>query len=222
MKKFIKIVALAVCLTLVEPAITPSIGVETVEAATKKVKINITQKTISEGQSIKLKIVGTKKKVKWSSSNKKIATVTTKGVVKGIDGGNNKKQSLLDQKNQMVDAAQSQLDSLLAYGGYYYGTEYDYQRELSSANQEVLKYQKIVAALEGDDSPEGQSRLRKAKSSLIDAQNTVNDLNERWGRKVQIETLKNVIKSSESNYQTKLTEIEQKHQQNLTAIRESE
>lgn len=132
------------------------------------------------------------------------------------------KQSLLDQKNQMVDAAQSQLDSLLAYGGYYYGTEYDYQRELSSANQEVLKYQKIVAALEGDDSPEGQSRLRKAKSSLIDAQNTVNDLNERWGRKVQIETLKNVIKSSESNYQTKLTEIEQKHQQNLTTIRESE
>ena len=91
MKKFIKIVALVVCLTLVEPAITPSIGVETVEAATKKVKINITQKTISEGQSIKLKIVGTKKKVKWSSSNKKIATVTTKGVVKGIDGGNNKK-----------------------------------------------------------------------------------------------------------------------------------
>ena len=129
---------------------------------------------------------------------------------------------MLDQKNQMVDAAQSQLDSLLAYGGYYYGTEYDYQRELSSANQEVLKYQKIVAALEGDDSPEGQSRLRKAKSSLIDAQNTVNDLNERWGRKVQIETLKNVIKSSESNYQTKLTEIEQKHQQNLTTIRESE
>ena len=88
--------------------------------------------------------------------------------------------------------------------------------------EEVLKYQKIVAALEGDDSPEGQSRLRKAKSSLIDAQNTVNDLNERWGRKVQIETLKNVIKSSESNYQTKLTEIEQKHQQNLTTIRESE
>ena len=57
---------------------------------------------------------------------------------------------------------------------------------------------------------------------MIDAQNTVNDLNERWGRKVQIETLKNVIKSSESNYQTKLTEIEQKHQQNLTTIRESE
>ena len=57
---------------------------------------------------------------------------------------------------------------------------------------------------------------------MIDAQNTINDLNERWGRKVQIETLKNVIKSSESNYQTKLTEIEQKHQQNLTAIRESE
>lgn len=414
MKKWIKAVVFSLALILVIPVTVPQLDQIVVEAATKKPKLNITKKTISEGDSFNLKIKGTKKKVKWSSSNKQVATVTSKGVVKGIDGGNNKKtckimalvdgkkysckitvkgsrlstthlvleegeskslyvigskqtvtwksedenvatvedgvvnavspgetniiastntkkykcaikvtkkvlitdisvqstltirmgecatisvtpipsdateeltptytsdntnivvvsqdgevtpiasgqaqidvsfkdikktivvtvqktkaelikeentryeqekQSLLDQKNQMVDAAQSQLDSLLAYGGYYYGTEYDYQRELSSANQEVLKYQKIVAVLEGDDSPEGQSRLRKAKSSLIDAQNTVNDLNERWGRKVQIETLKNVIKSSESNYQTKLTEIEQKHQQNLTAIRESE
>lgn len=36
MKKFIKIVAFAICLTLVEPVITQSIGVENVEAATKK------------------------------------------------------------------------------------------------------------------------------------------------------------------------------------------
>ena len=164
--------------------------------------------------------------VSYKKKKKTIAVTVQKTKTELIKEENTRyeqeKQSLLDQKNQTVDAAQSQLDSLLAYGGYYYGTEYDYQRELSSANQEVLKYQKIVAALEGDDSPEGQSRLRKAKSSLIDAQNTVNDLNERWERKVQIETLKNVIKSSESNYQTKLTEIEQKHQQNLTTIRESE
>lgn len=86
MKKLFKAVALAVCLTMTAPAVIPYIGVETVEAATK-VKLNSTEEFISEGDTFKLKIVGTKKKVKWTSSNKKVATVSSNGVVKGIDGG---------------------------------------------------------------------------------------------------------------------------------------
>ena len=38
-----------------------------------------------------LTFTSTKKKVKWSSSNKKVATVSSKGVVKGIDGGANQR-----------------------------------------------------------------------------------------------------------------------------------
>lgn len=47
------------------------------------VKINVKKKTITVGGSVTLRIKGTKKKVKWSSSNKKVATVSSKGVVKG-------------------------------------------------------------------------------------------------------------------------------------------
>ena len=86
MKKLVKAVALAVCLTMTAPVVAPSIGIETVEAATK-VKLNYTKKTIKKGDSIKLKITGTSKKVKWSSSNKKVATVSSKGSVKGISKG---------------------------------------------------------------------------------------------------------------------------------------
>ncbi len=123
-----------------------------------------------------------------------------------------------DEQKRLTDAAQSQLNSLLSAGGYYYGTEYDYQKELSEANQLVARYQRRAAILEGDDSNEGQAELRKVKSDLANAQNTVNDLMNRWSRKEQIETLRNTINASESNYQTKLTEIEQKHQQNVIAI----
>ena len=90
MKKFIKALAIVLCLSMVTPVVAPSIGVETVEAATK-IKLNCTKKTIEEGESFKLKISGTKKKVKWSSSDKRIATVSSKGVVKGIDGGANQR-----------------------------------------------------------------------------------------------------------------------------------
>lgn len=46
------------------------------------VKISATKKTLYVGQSTTLKVTGTKKKVKWSSTNKKVATVTQKGKVK--------------------------------------------------------------------------------------------------------------------------------------------
>lgn len=410
MKKFFKAFAFAICLTLTTPLFMAGTQIETAEAATKRPKISITRKTIYEGESFKLKVIGSKQRVRWSTSNKRVATVTAQGVVKGIDGGTNKrtckitgsvggkkyscrvtvngsslnttdivfeegesrdlwiigndqsvtwssedesiavvnggtvialsagrtniiaatstktyrcvvtvtkkvlvtdisvqssvtmrvgqnttifatpipsnateeftptytsnntnivtvsqngvitpiasgqtqivvsfkdikktiivtvqktkaellaeedvryqqeKQSLQDEQKRLTDAAQSQLNSLLSAGGYYYGTEYDYQKELSEANQLVARYQRRAAILEGDDSNEGQAELRKVKSDLANAQNTVNDLMNRWSRKEQIETFRNTINASESNYQTKLTEIEQKHQQNVIAI----
>ena len=49
--------------------------------ASAKVKISATKKTLYVGKSTTLKVTGTKKKVKWSSSSKKVATVTQKGKV---------------------------------------------------------------------------------------------------------------------------------------------
>lgn len=49
--------------------------------ASAKVKLSATSKTLEVGKSTTLKVTGTKKKVKWSSSNKKVATVTQKGKV---------------------------------------------------------------------------------------------------------------------------------------------
>ena len=57
----------------------------TVQAA---VKLNKTETTVKVGKTTKLKVKGTKgAKVKWSSSKKKIATVSNKGVVTGKKPG---------------------------------------------------------------------------------------------------------------------------------------
>lgn len=55
--------------------------------AEAKVKVNKSKATISVGTTVQLKIKGTGKKVKWSSSDKKIATVSKKGKVKGKSAG---------------------------------------------------------------------------------------------------------------------------------------
>ena len=57
----------------------------TVHAGT--VKLNKTTVTITAGSTVKLKLKNNKKSVKWSSSNKKIATVSSTGLVKGIKSG---------------------------------------------------------------------------------------------------------------------------------------
>ncbi|MCR5202118.1 MAG: carbohydrate-binding domain-containing protein [Lachnospiraceae bacterium] len=56
--------------------------------AKKKIKLNKSKVTIKVGKKVTLKLKNAKKKkVKWKSKNKKIATVTKKGVVKGKKKG---------------------------------------------------------------------------------------------------------------------------------------
>lgn len=57
------------------------------EAYAAKVKMSKTLLTLTKGKSSKLSIKGTKKKAKWSSSNKKIATVSSKGKVSAKKAG---------------------------------------------------------------------------------------------------------------------------------------
>lgn len=55
--------------------------------ANAAVKINKTSVSVLRGKTYNLKITGTKKKTKWTSSNKKIATVSASGKIKGIKKG---------------------------------------------------------------------------------------------------------------------------------------
>ena len=57
-------------------------------SAFAKPALNKKKAKISTGQSVTLKVKGTKQKPKWTSSNKKIATVSKKGVVTGRSAGN--------------------------------------------------------------------------------------------------------------------------------------
>ena len=81
MGKFKKLCAIVMVIVLAF-SVTP----DSVFAA-KKAKISKTKATIYVGKTIKLKVKNNKKKVKWSTSNKKVAKVSKKGKVKGIKAG---------------------------------------------------------------------------------------------------------------------------------------
>lgn len=49
--------------------------------AAKKAKISKTKATLYVKNTLKLKVKGAKKKVTWSSSNKKVVKVSSKGIV---------------------------------------------------------------------------------------------------------------------------------------------
>ena len=50
-------------------------------------RLNKTAVTLIQGKTVKLRLIGTKRKVTWKSSNKKIAKVNKKGVVKALSPG---------------------------------------------------------------------------------------------------------------------------------------
>ncbi len=76
-----KIIACLIALTLVFTSINFS------EVSAKTIKLNKTKVLVRVGKTVKLKVKGTNKKVKWSTSDKKLATVSKKGVVKGKGHG---------------------------------------------------------------------------------------------------------------------------------------
>lgn len=84
-KKIIVALVMMLTITTVIPICISKEGI-TVEAAAK-VKLNMSSAYVVKGSTIKLSIKGTTKKVQWKSSNSKIATVNSKGIVKGIKKG---------------------------------------------------------------------------------------------------------------------------------------
>ena len=80
MRKAKKTIAIGLSLAMmVSGIVMPS----TESQAASKVKLNKTVATITVGKKLTLKVKRTKKKVKWASSKKAIASVTKKGVVTG-------------------------------------------------------------------------------------------------------------------------------------------
>lgn len=85
-KKLLTVLALAIAISVLSVPVQCVFGAQdTVRAAT--IKLNKTSIVLKTGESTKLKITGTKKKVKWSTSNKFVASVNGKGTVAGANAG---------------------------------------------------------------------------------------------------------------------------------------
>jgi len=90
MKKFL---SLFIALILITTLAVPS---QAVSAAT--IKLNKTSITLNIGNSDLLKLTGTTKLPKWSSSNKKIVDINNKGVIKAIKEGTADITAVLNNK----------------------------------------------------------------------------------------------------------------------------
>lgn len=80
------LIALSLTFSVVD--VFPGIStIASVEAATK-VKLSKTKATLYTGETLKLKVTGTKSKIKWSSNNSTVAKVSSTGKVMALRSGN--------------------------------------------------------------------------------------------------------------------------------------
>lgn len=104
------------------------------------IKLNKTKVSIGVGKTFQLKLKGTKKKVTWTSSNKKIATVSNKGKVKGIKKGSATIKAKVSGKTYSAKVTVSQRDTVSGgdaswYAPYLNGKAEDYMfHEISEPN----------------------------------------------------------------------------------------
>nr|WP_288753723.1 Ig-like domain-containing protein [uncultured Anaerostipes sp.] len=82
------------CVALSAMMLLPTIPV----SAKSKVSINKTSIALVKTKTYNLKLKNNKQKIKWTSSNKKIATVSKKGTVKGISNGSTKVTAKVGKK----------------------------------------------------------------------------------------------------------------------------
>lgn len=78
------VVLLAICMSFL-PISLPYNSVIKAEAAT--IKLNKEKVSLYVGNSYTLKLTGTNQKIKWTTSNSKVASVSQKGIVKAIKNG---------------------------------------------------------------------------------------------------------------------------------------
>lgn len=97
-KKILVIISVCFCTAVILPLLTPDMAsVYSVQAASK-VKINKKSATVTKGEKVQLKISGTTKKVTWKSADKKVATVSSKGLVKGVKQGTTTVTATVEKK----------------------------------------------------------------------------------------------------------------------------
>lgn len=82
-RSVISMLSIAITLCLLFSLLFPGKAVN----AAPRMRLNKTAVTLIQGKAVKLRVIGTKKKVTWKSSNKKIAKVNKKGVVKALSPG---------------------------------------------------------------------------------------------------------------------------------------
>lgn len=97
-KRTLALVLILICAVMAVPSYTP-LTAQVNAATAKKVQINKKSVTLNSGQTTKLKLKNTRKKPKWKSSNKKIATVSKTGKVTAMKKGTATITATLDKKN---------------------------------------------------------------------------------------------------------------------------
>lgn len=99
--------------------------------------ISSKSKTLTVGSSITLKLNGNTQKISWSSSNSKVASVTSSGKVKGVAAGKATITAKVDNKKFTCTvtvkkkSAKSELDDILSAVKKAYGDDYKPQSSLS-------------------------------------------------------------------------------------------
>jgi hypothetical protein len=202
-KMKVMVIALVLAVAVTAPVTVPFTGnVAVAEAAT--VKISESKLTMEIAATTTLKVTGTKSKVTWKSSNEKVASVTSKGVVTAQSEGTAKITATVNKKNYTCTVT-------VIPGPNPYQTTADFQEiQMAGLSFVVPKVYELSGDEVAEDSYKATLSLPDSKSSITVIANVTGEKASPYAdvaKSFKTLTAKELQKSMDTTYGAGMSEV---------------
>ncbi len=124
--------------------------------------------------------------------------------------------------SESINRINDEIGFVKDFYGYFYGTESQYRARVSELNRQISNIQKQMLAYSGNTSEEAKTILQRLKASLNGYENELEELQDGWRGRTQIETLNGLSELYTEEYQDAVKIAEQKHNEKINEINAQE
>lgn len=179
--------------------------------------------TISKtGELTPIKVGETNVEVKFGELYKTIHITVLESKAKLIETENARYETELDELydtySGYLNVINVEIEAVIELYGYYYGTEQEYQVEVSDLCKQISNIKKQMAAYSGDSSQEARVKLQRLQASLNSYENQLEKIEDKWSGRTRIDLLNEQADLYVEEYNEAVRLAENKHLEKINEI----
>lgn len=179
--------------------------------------------TVSKtGELTPIKAGETNVEVKFGELYKTIHITVLESKAKLIEAENARYETELDELydtySGYLNVINMEIEAVIELYGYYYGTEQEYQEEVSDLCKQISNIKKQMAAYSGNSSQEAKVKLQRLQASLNSYENQLEEIENKWSGRTRIDLLNEQADLYVEEYNEAVRLAKNKHLEKINEI----